>query len=57
MRTKWLDIASQKMEIEAKRSMDNSNLVPPTVLESRPVEIKQDIGAKTDSDSKSEDSS
>jgi len=43
------------MEIEAKRSMDNSNLVPPTVLESKPVEIKQVIATKTDSDSKSED--
>jgi hypothetical protein len=56
MRTKWLEIASQKMEIEAKRSMDNSNLVQPTVLKSEPVEIKQVIAAKNESDSISDDS-
>ncbi|MDA8777961.1 hypothetical protein N9295_00715 [bacterium] len=54
MRTKWLDIASQKMEIEAKRSMDYSNLVQPSVVSSKPVEIKQVIAEKTESDSKSD---
>ncbi|MDA8718176.1 hypothetical protein N9M09_03055 [Candidatus Poseidoniales archaeon] len=54
MRTKWLDIASQKMEIEAKRSMDFSNLVQPSVVSSKPVEIKQVIAEKTESDSKSD---
>lgn len=56
MRTKWLEIASQKMEIEAKRSMDNSNLVQPTVLKSEPVEIKQVIAAKNEPDSIIDDS-
>ncbi len=56
MRTKWLDIASQKMEIEAKRSMDNSNPVQPSVVSSKPVEIKQVIASKTDSEPISEDS-
>tara|TARA_B110000003_G_scaffold213557_1_gene212602 strand:- start:919 stop:1386 length:468 start_codon:yes stop_codon:yes gene_type:complete len=54
MRAKWLDIASQKMEIEAKRSMDYSNLVQPSVVSSKPVEIKQVIAEKTESDSKSD---
>lgn len=56
MRTKWLEIASQKMEIEAKRSMDYSTLVQPSVVSSKPVEIKQVIAEKTESDSKSDDS-
>ncbi|MBL6889155.1 MAG: hypothetical protein ISR25_01510 [Candidatus Poseidoniaceae archaeon] len=54
MRAKWLDIASQKMEIEAKRAMDYSNLVQPSVVSSKPVEIKQVIAEKTESDSKSD---
>ena len=54
MRAKWLDIASQKMDIEAKRSMDYSNLVQPSVVSSKPVEIKQVIAEKTESDSKSD---
>ena len=54
MRTKWLEIASQKMEIEAKRSMDYSNLVQPSVVSSKPVEIKQVIAETTESDSKSD---
>ena len=56
MRTKWLEIASQKMEIEAKRSMDYSNLVQPSVVSSKPVEIKQVMPEKTESDSKPDDS-
>jgi hypothetical protein len=36
--------------------MDNSNLVQPTVLKSEPVEIKQVIAAKNESDSISDDS-
>ncbi|MCH1443753.1 MAG: hypothetical protein L7U53_07785 [Candidatus Poseidoniaceae archaeon] len=54
MRTKWLEIASQKMDIEAKRSMDYSNLVQPSVMSSKPVEIKQVIAETTESDSKSD---
>jgi hypothetical protein len=54
MRTKWLEIASQKMEIEAKRSMDYSNLVQPSIVSSEPVEIKQVIVETTESDSKSD---
>lgn len=54
MRTKWLEIASQKMDIEAKRSMDYSNLVQPSVMSSKPVEIKQVIVETTESDSKSD---
>ena len=56
MRTKWIEIASQKMEIEAKRSMDNSNLVQPSIVSSKSVEIKQVLATKTDSKDKSEGS-
>ena len=47
MRTKWLEIASQKMDIEAKRSMEPMKVVKSQQI---PVEQKEKPAEKEKSD-------
>ena len=50
IRTKWLEIATMKLEREAQSTMDSNVMVPPKVTKSQMVEIKSEAPVDTGSD-------
>ena len=50
IRTKWLEIATMKLEREAQSTMDSNVMVPPKVTKSQMVEIKSEAAVDTGSD-------
>ena len=50
IRTKWLEIATMKLEREAQSTMDSNVMVPPKVTKSQMVEIKSEASVDTGSD-------
>ena len=50
MRTKWLEIASKKLERDAQNSMNSNVMVPPQTASSTMVEIKPEVQSDSGSD-------
>ena len=50
IRTKWLEIATMKLEREAQSTMDSNVMVPPKATKSQMVEIKSEVAADIGSD-------
>ena len=50
IRTKWLEIATMKLEREAQSAMDSNVMVPPKVTKSQMVEIKSEAPVDIGSD-------
>ena len=48
MRTKWLEIASMKLEREAQNSINPNVMIPPKVVETKLVEINSEPEKATD---------
>ena len=50
MRTKWLEIASKKLELDAQNSMNPNVMIPPKPVSNQMVEIKSEPEVVTGSD-------
>jgi hypothetical protein len=48
MRTKWLEIATMKLERDAQNSMDTNVMIPPKPVSTKVVEIKTDTVSEAD---------
>jgi hypothetical protein len=48
MRTKWLEIATMKLERDAQNSMDSNVMIPPKPVSTKMVEIKTDTVSEAD---------
>ena len=48
MRTKWLEIATMKLERDAQNSMDTNVMIPPKPVSTKMVEIKTDTVSEAD---------
>jgi hypothetical protein len=48
MRTKWLEIATMKLERDAQNSMDTNVMIPPKTVSTKVVEIKTDTVSEAD---------
>ncbi|MGB2268239.1 MAG: hypothetical protein ACPH5T_05935, partial [Candidatus Poseidoniaceae archaeon] len=50
LRTKWLEIATMKLERDAQSSMNSNVMVAPQVVENKMVEIKSEPESDAGSD-------